>query len=134
MKSSLSITPTLLTFQNETIDNSKRIADIKTNTLVLSAKYFSIIGNQAKMKYSPKNYTDYITNENSNSFFSSPTEKEEIKVILLSLDITEAAAPYSSATNVLKLLKNDIPDQLANLFNLSFTTGSFLNSFKIRLH
>ena len=58
MRSSLSITPTLLTFQNETINNTKRIANIFN-------KYFSTIGKktQAKIKYSYKNYTDYFTND-----------------------------------------------------------------------
>ena len=46
IKSSLQMTPTLLTFQNETIDNPKRIANIFNN-------YFSIIGKktQARIKY-----------------------------------------------------------------------------------
>ena len=121
MRSSSSITPTLLTFQNETIDNPKRIANIFNN-------YFSTIGkkNQAKIKYSHKNYTDYLTNENSNSFFLSPTDKEEIKLIISSVDISKATGRYSIPNKVLQLLRNDISDQLTDLFNLSFTTGSIL--------
>ena len=120
IRSSSSITPTLLTFQNETIDNPKRIANIFNN-------YFSTIGEktQAKIKCPHKNYTDFLTDENPNSFFLSPTDKEEIKQILSSLDISKETSPYSIPTKVLKLLKNDISDQLADLFNLSFTTGSF---------
>ena len=120
MRSSSSITSTLLTFQNDTIDNPKRIANIFSS-------YFSTISKktQAKIKYPYKNYTDYLTNENPNSFFLSPTDKEEIKLILSSLDISKATGPYSIPTKVLKLLKNDISDQFADLFNLSFTTGSF---------
>ena len=84
MRSSSSITPTLLTFQNETIDNPNRIANIFNN-------YFSTIRKktQAKMKYLHTNYTDYLTSENPNSFFLSPTDKEEIKLILSSLDISK---------------------------------------------
>ena len=84
MRSSSSITPTLLTFQNETIDNPNRIANIFIN-------YFSTIRKktQAKMKYLHTNYTDYLTSENPNSFFLSPTDKEEIKLILSSLDISK---------------------------------------------
>ena len=90
MRSSSSITPTLLTFQNETIDNSKRIANVFDN-------YIRTIGkkSQAKIKYSHKSYTDYLTNENPNSFFLSPTGKEEIKLILSLLDISKATGPYS---------------------------------------
>ena len=103
------MTPTLLSFQNETIDNPKRIANIFNN-------YFSIIGKktQARIKHLHKNYTDYLTNENPYSFFLSPTEKEEIKLILSSLDISKATGQYSILTKALKLLKNDNFDQLAN--------------------
>ena len=43
MRSSWSITPTLLTFQNETIDNPKKIANIFN-------KYFSTISKKPKLK------------------------------------------------------------------------------------
>ena len=45
------------------------------------------------MKYLNTNYTDYLTSENPNSFFLSPTDKEEIKLILSSLDISKATGP-----------------------------------------
>ena len=80
MRNSSSISPTLLTFQNETIDNPKRMANIFHN-------YFSTISEkiQAKLKCSHKNYTDHLTNENPNSVFLSPTDKEEIKLTLSSM-------------------------------------------------
>ena len=120
MKSSFSNSPTLLTFQNENIDNPERIANIFNN-------YFSTIGEktQAKIKHSHKNYNDYLSNENPHTFFLSPTDKEEIKFILFSLDINESTGPYSIASKVLNTLKNDISEQLADLFNLSFTIGTF---------
>ena len=67
----------LLTYQNENIDNSERIANIFNS-------YFSIISEktQAEMKHPHKNYTDYLTNENSDSFFLSSTKKEEIYSLL----------------------------------------------------
>ena len=46
-------------------------------------------------------------------------------MILSSLDITKATGPYSIPTKVLKRLKNDISDQIAYSFNLSFATGRF---------
>ena len=53
MKSSSSDSPTLLTYQNENINNSERIVNFFNN-------YFSIIGEktQAKTKHSHKKYTD----------------------------------------------------------------------------
>ena len=73
----------LLTYQNDNTDNPERIANIVYH-------YFSTTGEkiQAKIRQSHKNYTDYFTNENPDSFFLLPTNKEEIKVILSSLNIT----------------------------------------------
>ena len=80
MKSSFSNSPILLIYRKDIIDNPGRIANIFYN-------YFSTIGEktEAKIKYSHKNYTDYLTNENHDSFSLSPTNKEEIKIILSSL-------------------------------------------------
>ena len=60
MRSSSSITSTLLTFQNKIIDNPKRIANIFNN-------YFSTISKktQNKRKYPYKNYTDYLSSVNA---------------------------------------------------------------------
>ena len=120
MKSSSSVSPTLLTYQNENIDSPERIANIFNN-------YFSTIGEKtlAKMKHSHKKYTDYFTNENPDSFFLSPTKKEEIKFILSYLDVNKSTGPYSIPSKVLNMLKNNISEQLSDLFKLSFTTGTF---------
>ena len=69
----------LLTYQNDNIDNPGIKANIFDN-------YFSTIGEktQAKIKHSHKHFTDYITNENPDSFFLSPTNNKEIKIILSS--------------------------------------------------
>ena len=125
MKSSFSNTPTLLTLQNENIDNSERIANIFNN-------YFSTIGEktQAEIKHSYKKYTDYLSNENPDTFFLSPINKEEIKFILSSLDISKSTGPCSIPSKVLNMLKSDISEQLADLFNLSFTAGTFPTHLK----
>ena len=97
MRISSLIPSILLTFQNDTIDNPKRIANIFNN-------YFSNIDEkiQAKIKYSYKNYTDFLANESPNSFFLSPTDKKEIKLILSCLQISKGTGPYSIPTKVLK--------------------------------
>ena len=59
------------------------------------------------------------------TIFLSPTNKEEIKFILSSLDINISTGPYSISSKALNMLKNDISEQLVDLFNLSFTTGTF---------
>ena len=118
--------PTLLTFQIENIDNPERIANIFNN-------YFSSINDktQARIEHSHKNYTDYFSDENADIFFLSPTNKEEIKFIHFSLDINKFSGPYSISSNVLNMLKNDFSEQLADFFNLSFTTGTFPTLLKL---
>ena len=104
----------------ENIDNPERIANIFNN-------YLNTIGEktQAKTKQSLKKYTDYLTNENPDTFFLLSTKKEEIKFILSFLDIYKSTGPFSIPSKVLNMLKNDISEQLGDLFNLSFTTGTF---------
>ena len=72
-RSSSLINSTLLTFQNRTTDNPKRIANIYNNHLSTIDKK-----TQAKIKYSHKNYTDHLTNENSNSLFLPTTDKKKL--------------------------------------------------------
>ena len=114
MKNSSSNSPTLRTYQNENINNPEIISNIFNN-------YFSTIGEktQEKIKHSHKKYTDYLTNENPDMFFLSPTNKE-IKFILSSLDVNKSAGPYSIPSKV-----NYISVKPADLYNLPFTTGTF---------
>ena len=72
-----------------------------------------------------KKYIDYHTIENPDRFFPSPTDKEEMKYILSSLDINKSTGSYYISDKVLNMFKNDISEQLTDLFNLSFTTGTF---------
>ena len=125
MKSCFSISLTSITLQNENIDNHETMANIFDN-------YFSTIGEktQAKIKQLHKKYTDYLTNENPDTFFPSPTDKEEIKFILSSLDINKSTGPYSIPSKVLNKLNNEILEQLVDLFNLSFPTGTFTTLLK----
>ena len=126
IKSSSPYSPRLLTYQNETIDNTKRISNIFSN-------YFSTISGktQEKIKHSHTNYSDYFTDENPDSCFLSPTDKKEVEFIIYSLDINKSNDPYSIPNKVLKMLKNDISEQLTILFNLFFSTGTFPTILKM---
>ena len=86
MRNSSSITPTLLTFQNEAIGNPKKITIIFNNYVSPVSKK-----SEVKIKYLYKSYTDYLKDKKTNSFFLSPIGKEEIKLILSYLDISNTA-------------------------------------------
>ena len=50
----------------------------------------------------------------------SPTHKNEIIFIISALDSQKASGPNNIPIKILKLMKNDISDQLTVFFNLSF--------------
>ena len=89
--------------------------------------YFFSIAEKTKsnIKFSPKYYTDYLSNISTNTFFLTPTDKNEISSIISSLDSHKSSGPNNIPVKILKLLKNDISQQLGDIFNMSFLTGQF---------
>ena len=118
--------PTVLSLDNgNTITNPYDIANTFNN-------YFASIAETTKktIKYSHKHFSDYLSNENNNTIFLQPTDKEEIANIISSLNSNKASGPNSIPYRILFLLKNEISKQLADLFNLSFMTGIFPSVIK----
>ena len=72
--------------------------------------YFASIAETLKknIKYSHKHFSDYLANENGNSIFLQPTDKEEIANIISSLNSNKASGPNSIPYRILLLLKNEI--------------------------
>ena len=96
------------------------------------ANTFNYIASMAEttkknIKYSYKNFSDYLSNESSSTMFLQPTDKEDIVNIISSPSSNKASDPNI----ILFLLKNEISEQLADLFSLSFMTVFFLSVFKI---
>ena len=113
--------PTVLSLDNvDTITNPCDIAKTFNN-------YFASIAETTRKKttkFSHTHFSDYLTNENGNTIFLQPTDKEEIANIS-SLNSNKASGPNSIPYRIFLLLKNEISKQLAGLFNLSFMTGCF---------
>ena len=97
-----------------------------------STTTFPILATSIKssIKYSRNKFFDFLPQININSFFINPTDKTEIKNIILSLDPLRSIGPNSIPTKILKLLSNDTSTQLAELFNLSFSEGAFSSILK----
>ena len=115
--------PTVLSLDNgDTITNPYDIANTFNN-------YFASIAETTKksIKYSHKHFSDYLSNESSSTIFLQPTDKEEIVNIISSPSSNKA----SDRNIILFLLKNEISEQLADLFSLCFMTVFFLSVFKI---
>ena len=114
--------PTVLSLGNgDTIANPYDIVNTFNN-------YFASIAETTKKskKYSMKHFSDYLSNESSSTIFLQPTDKEEVANIISSLNSNKASGPNSIRYRILFILKNEIPKQLADLFNLFFMTGVFL--------
>ena len=112
--------PSSIYYNNKTVTSPFEIANAFNN-------YFSNIALdiQSSIKYSAKEFHEFLPPLSIKSFFLSPTDKNEIISIISALDSQKASGPNSIPIKILKLMKNDISDQLAVLFNLSFTSGSF---------
>ena len=65
------------------------------------------------------------------SFSLSPTDKYEIISIISSLDLKNQLDLIEYLLKIIKLLKNDISNQLFDIFNVSFSTGVFPFILKI---
>ena len=121
LKTVASNVPTAVSLDNgDTITNPYDIANTFNN-------YFAFIAETTKksIKYSRKHFPDYLSNENSSTIFLQSTAKEEITNIISSLNSNKAFRPNSIPYRISFRLKNEISEQLADLFNLSFMTGVF---------
>ena len=65
-----------------------------------------------------------------NIFFLTTTDKNEI-FLISSLDSHKSTDPNSIPVKTVKLLKNNVSQQLTDIFNTSFLTGQFPSILKI---
>ena len=124
LKTVASSIPTVLSLDNgDTLTNPYDIAN--TN-------YFASIAETTKKtrKYSHKHFSGYLSKENYSTIFLQPPDKEQIAYIISPLNSSKVSGPNSIPYKILFLLKNEISKQLADLFNLPFTTGVFLSELK----
>ena len=119
------IFPTAITVNNETITNPSDIANAFNN-------YFGkvAIDIQSSIRFSKKKYYDYLPPLNIESFFLTLTGSTEVSNIIFSLNQNKSDGPNSIPIKILKLLNKDISDQLAILFNQSFSSGIFPSILK----
>ena len=94
--------------------------------------YFSSIGEKTKanIKFSNKSFHDFVHHPNEELLFITPTDAHEVNLISL-LNSNKCTGPNSLPTKILKLLKNEISTHLADIFNLSFSSGVFPSILKI---
>ena len=85
----------------------------------------------SNIKCSPKHYTDDLCYTYTNTLFLTPTDKSEISFIISSLDSRKLSGPKNVPVKILKLMKNDISQQLSDIFNMTLWTRKFSSVLKI---
>ena len=85
---------------------------------------------QFSIRFSKKKYYDYLPPINIESFFITPIDSTEVSNIISFLNQGKSDGPSSIPIKILKLLNKDISDQLAILFNQSFSSGIFPSILK----
>ena len=121
--------PKSLSCNGLTITNKVEISNIFNN-------YFTTIAEKAKESINPshKHFSEFLKNRTQNSLFLRPMNKSEIQNSIQnpdtksSLDSNKSVGPNSLPKKILNLLKNDISRQLADIFNISFSTGVLIKT------
>ena len=95
--------------------------------------YFCSIGKkiQSNIKHSFRDFHFFLGDLFEKSFFVSPTDNMEIADIISNLNQYKSEGPNGIPMKILHLLRNDISSILADLFNLSFSSGVFPSILKI---
>ena len=126
LKDITSSVPRTISQGENLITNPYDIANIFNN-------YFSSVADTAKenIKYSHKHFSDFLNNQCNNSIFIQPTDSDEIANIISTLNMNKSSGPNSIPYKILNQLKKDISKQLADLFNLSLSSGVFPSLLKI---
>ena len=73
----------------------------------------------------------YLSEWQTNSCSLSPITSKEISEEICQLNVTKARAPFNIPTKFLKLLYGFVSKPLEKIFNLSFSTGTVPNQFKV---
>ena len=116
---------TSLLIDNELITDPIRVANEYNN-------YFSNIAGklQASIYSQGQDFNDYLHKKSERCFFVQPTHKYEIIDIINNLD-NKASGPHSIPHMILHLIKSVIAEPLADIINMSFTTGIYIAKLKI---
>ena len=105
---------------NMTVNSLKEIAE------EFNKNFASIAKNIEKKLIKPNcDFSKFLKNPNRDSFFITPTTKEEVTSSIKTLKNSKSTGPSSIPTKFLKLFQNTLNESIALLANLSFSTGIF---------
>ena len=125
-KSSKTIPPSSISVEGRTISDPQNIAVIFNN-------FFTSIGKniQKKIFQTKKNFSNFLKDPITDTFFISPTTPEEVYKSIQELQVNKSLRPNSIPTKILKLAKDTLSGPLSELINKSFLSGTFPDVFKL---
>ena len=90
-------------------------------------KFFSsIVGKLVrKIPNTTKTFDSYLNKQSEKSFFLSPISPDDVEALISTLKVHKAVGLRSVSTIILKQFKKLLSKPLANLIDLSFSTGLF---------
>ena len=103
-----------------TVNSPKEMAEELNN-------HFTTIAKNIEKKLIKPNcdFSKFLKNPNRDSFFITPSSKEEVASIIKAFKNNKSTGPSSIPTKFLKLFQNTLSESIALLANLSFSTGIF---------
>ena len=118
--------PTSLIIGDELITDPYIVADEFNN-------YFSSIAGklQNSIHTQGQNFNDYLQVKCDQTFFLKATHKYEVIDIITSSISNKAVGPNSIPNKILHMIKELIAEPLAEIINLSFSTGIYIDKLKI---
>ena len=118
--------PSCLSYNNSFITNPQEVANVFNNYFCSIAKNV-----HSQIKFSFRNFQFYLGNAFEKTFFTTPTDYLEFSDIIATLSINKLQGPNGIPTRILLMLKHDIAPILADLFNISFSSGVFPSILRI---
>ena len=117
--------PTTLLVDGEHVSDPQKISDTFNN-------YYASVADDIRKSISrtPKKYSDYLKDPNPRTLLLNPVSKNDILTCIRATDASKASGPYSIPSKVLRTIENLIAEPLANIVNLSFTSGIFPERLK----
>jgi hypothetical protein len=115
-----------LMIENKLINDPTEVANEFNN-------YFSNVAKklQTKIISQGQDFRKYLKHGSNKTFYISPTEKNEIIDMINLLDIKKSSGPNSIPPKILLLIKTQLAEPLADIFNLSVEKGIYIDRLKI---
>ena len=115
-----------LMIENELVNDPTEVANEFNNYYANIAKKI-----QQSIYTQGQDFHKYLGSRSDKTFFISPTDKDEILDMINYINMNKASGPNSIPPKILLLIKTQLAEPLAAIFNLSIEKGIYMDKLKI---